>query len=82
MGRELTDFVLMGHSFGGYLACQYANRYPQHIKHLFLMSPIGGNGYDEMPFGADATTAHTEKKNPCSDDFPITIRWGLNLVWK
>lgn len=46
------------------------------------MSPIGACGYDHVPLDSETDTAHTEKKNPCSDDFPLTIRWGLNLVWK
>ena len=78
----MTDFVLMGHSFGGYLATHYANKHPQHVKQLILMSPIGANGYDQVPLGTDASTDDTDKKNPCIDDFPLTIRWGLNLVWK
>ena len=73
----------MGHSFGGFLASHYAHAYPQHVKHLLLMSPIGISGYESVPTGVDASTAaHTEKENPCTNDFPLTIRWGLNLVWK
>ena len=38
---EFTDFYLMGHSFGGYMSGNYAVRYPQHLKKLVLLSPIG-----------------------------------------
>jgi len=34
-------FYLLGHSFGGFLACEYALEYEQEIKHLILMSPVG-----------------------------------------
>lgn len=27
-GKELTDFYIIGHSFGGYLSTHYALRYP------------------------------------------------------
>ena len=38
---RLTDFVLVGHSFGGYIAGLYTEKYSQHIKKLVLLSPIG-----------------------------------------
>lgn len=38
---NLTDFYLCGHSYGGYLSGTYAARYPQHIKKLLLLSPLG-----------------------------------------
>ena len=37
----MTGFVLAGHSFGGYLAGNYAVKFPQHVKKLLLISPIG-----------------------------------------
>ena len=37
----LTDFYLVGHSFGGYLVGNYAAKYHQHIKKVLLLSPIG-----------------------------------------
>ena len=39
--REFTDFYMAAHSFGGYLAGNYALKYSQHIKKLLLLSPIG-----------------------------------------
>ena len=38
---KITNFNLLGHSFGGYIAGNYSVRYPQHVKKLLLMSPIG-----------------------------------------
>ena len=38
---DLTDFYLSGHSFGGYLMGTYAATNPQHVKKLFLLSPLG-----------------------------------------
>ena len=38
---NITQFVLAGHSFGGYVTGLYATKYPQHIKKLLLLSAIG-----------------------------------------
>jgi cardiolipin-specific phospholipase len=37
----LKRFTLMGHSLGGYLACVYAMKYPEHVERLILISPAG-----------------------------------------
>lgn len=37
----IEKFVLCGHSFGGYIAAQYARRYEQNVKGLILLSPLG-----------------------------------------
>jgi len=34
-------YYLLGHSFGGFIAAEYALKYQQEIKHLILMSPVG-----------------------------------------
>ena len=41
LNQELTGFVLVGHSFGGYQVGQYALKYPQHVTKLYLLSPVG-----------------------------------------
>ena len=39
--NEFTDFILCGHSFGGYQVGNYVLKYPQHVRKLLLLSPIG-----------------------------------------
>lgn len=37
----LKEFVLLGHSFGGYISSSYALKYPEHVKALILADPWG-----------------------------------------
>ncbi|XP_074644135.1 1-acylglycerol-3-phosphate O-acyltransferase ABHD5-like [Tubulanus polymorphus] len=37
----LEQFILLGHSLGGFLASSYTISYPQHVKHLILADPWG-----------------------------------------
>ena len=49
--RNIGKFILMGHSFGGYLSCAYALKYNKKIiergislnliEKLILISPVG-----------------------------------------
>ncbi|XP_051123483.1 probable 1-acylglycerol-3-phosphate O-acyltransferase isoform X2 [Andrographis paniculata] len=39
--KGLTNFILLGHSFGGYVASKYAHKHPEHIQHLILVGPAG-----------------------------------------
>lgn len=38
---DITQFVLIGHSFGGYICGMYASKYFFHVKKLILLSPLG-----------------------------------------
>ncbi|KAI7689097.1 Protein ABHD4 [Sarcoptes scabiei] len=42
IGEPLRDgFIILGHSFGAYLALGYALKYPQHVAHVILADPWG-----------------------------------------
>jgi len=38
---DLKTFSLGGHSFGGYMACQYVRKYQKYVTNLLLLSPLG-----------------------------------------
>ena len=37
----LTNFFIAAHSYGGYLFGTYAAMYPQHVRKVLLLSPLG-----------------------------------------
>ncbi|KAL6994983.1 1-acylglycerol-3-phosphate O-acyltransferase [Sarracenia purpurea var. burkii] len=39
--KNLSNFILLGHSFGGYVAARYALKHPEHVKHLILVGSAG-----------------------------------------
>jgi cardiolipin-specific phospholipase len=38
---NMPKMILAGHSMGGYVGVAYAERYPQHVERLVLLSPAG-----------------------------------------
>ncbi|KAL8166100.1 hypothetical protein V2J09_007599 [Rumex salicifolius] len=46
--KNLSNFILLGHSFGGYVASKYALKHPEHVEHLILVGPAGVSGDSEM----------------------------------
>jgi cardiolipin-specific phospholipase len=38
---KLNQFILIGHSLGGYLSCLYALKHPNRVHTLILSSPVG-----------------------------------------
>ena len=38
---KLSSIILVGHSFGGYLAANYAEKYASRVQHLVFLSPAG-----------------------------------------
>jgi proline iminopeptidase len=50
----LRRFALLGHSYGGFLALEYANRWPESLTHLILVATSAG------PVCAPAATVATD----------------------
>ncbi|CAM8878300.1 unnamed protein product [Rhodiola kirilowii] len=46
--KGLSNFILLGHSFGGYVASKYALKHPEHVKHLILVGPAGVSSDTEV----------------------------------
>ncbi|KAF3670005.1 putative pentatricopeptide repeat-containing protein, mitochondrial-like [Capsicum annuum] len=39
--KNFSSFILLGHSFGGYVAAKYALKHPEHVQQLILVGPAG-----------------------------------------
>lgn len=46
--KNLDSFILLGHSFGGYVAAKYALKHPEHVQHLILVGSAGFSADTDM----------------------------------
>ena len=74
----------MGHSFGGYIAGNYTAKFPQHVKRLFLISPVGlrvtkAALLDDSDSNFDSQD--DDESNPVTSDMSIHIKIMFKLIW-
>ncbi|XP_076888899.1 1-acylglycerol-3-phosphate O-acyltransferase-like [Bidens hawaiensis] len=68
--KNLDKFVLLGHSFGGYIAAKYALKHPERVQHLIL---VGSAGF----------TSETDHKSEWLTKFRATWKGALaNHLWE
>lgn len=68
--KNLSNFILLGHSFGGYVAAKYALKHPEHVQHLIL---VGSAGF----------TSETEHKSEWLTRFRATWKGAVvNHLWE
>ncbi|XP_074577288.1 putative 1-acylglycerol-3-phosphate O-acyltransferase [Curcuma longa] len=90
IAKNLDKFILLGHSFGGYVAAKYALKHPEHVQHLILVGPAGFSSESEhmseelTKFRATwkgAFVNHLWESNVTPQKFIRGLGpWGPNLV--
>ena len=83
---DFSGFYLMGHSFGGYISGNYTSRFPQHVKKLLLVSPVGlrvsgAAQLDEQDGDEVLEPLDENETNPCVEDMKFHIRLMFKLIW-
>lgn len=66
---QLDSVVVLGHSWGGYLAMEYAIRHPKHVSHMILMNTSPASYDDALRFQQELrqrTIVHQERMNALS----------------
>jgi proline iminopeptidase len=86
LGSE--EFAVLGWSFGGYVALEYALRYPERTSRLILLSSDpGGVHFEEFEANALRKGATPEQlellKTPVNDDVALRRMWEVvrPLYW-
>lgn len=81
---NLNEFILLGHSMGGFLAASYTLQYPDRVKHLILADPWGFAERDDeklktYPWWARTIGFMVQPLNPL---WPIRLAgpWGKSLL--
>ena len=81
---NITDFFLVGHSLGGFLATQYCGRFSNHIKKVVLLSPIG---FTEKPRNFDYSRMESldlidlETGKEVEKVIPDSFNWVWPIIW-
>ncbi|XP_057426948.1 probable 1-acylglycerol-3-phosphate O-acyltransferase [Lotus japonicus] len=84
--KNLSNFILVGHSFGGYVASKYALKHPEHVQHLVLVGSAGFSSETERITKFLSTWKGSILKQIWDSNFtPMKIirglgPWGPDLV--
>jgi pimeloyl-ACP methyl ester carboxylesterase len=84
--KKIDNFILLGHSLGGYVAVRYALKYPEHVKHVVLVGPAGFNAGSDRLMQFKSTWKGAVANFIWESNFtPQTVirglgPWGPNLV--
>eukprot|EP01017_Pseudomicrothorax_dubius_P022802 TRINITY_DN24613_c0_g1_i1.p1 TRINITY_DN24613_c0_g1~~TRINITY_DN24613_c0_g1_i1.p1 ORF type:complete len:270 (+),score=41.23 TRINITY_DN24613_c0_g1_i1:241-1050(+) len=73
---QLDMFYLAGHSFGALIAGYYASRYPERVKALALISPVG---VSKDPLFSEEHLTQRLKYPRC---LAKAYSWASGLVWR
>lgn len=87
--QGIEKFILLGHSFGGYLSASYALKYPERIAHVILADPWGfqdrqvahSRGTYKFPLWVRAVNSIFQAFNPLAV-VRVTGPYGPRLVHK
>lgn len=85
--KGIDKFILLGHSFGGYLSASYALRHPERIAHVILADPWGvqdrqsspNRGTYRFPMWVRAVNSIFQHFNPLAV-LRVTGPYGPSLV--
>jgi proline iminopeptidase len=75
---HLTQWVVMAHSFGGTIATEYANKYPERVQGLVLVNSILN-----LPASMESTVAYgypllpQQARPPLDPAAPLPQRYGM-----
>lgn len=67
--QKIDKFIILGHSFGGYLSANYALRHPERVSHVILADPWG---VQDRQVSSTSRTSYR---------FPIWVR-GINSIFQ
>lgn len=85
--QGINKFILLGHSFGGYLSASYALKHPERVSHIILADPWGvqdrqnapNRGIYKFPFWVRAVTSVFQHFNPLAV-LRVTGPYGPTII--